>query len=149
MQLKAIPFPDSRFAGWKINGMPHEGVITLEEDTVLSAIFERTDDPMLADGVTLYWYDANGGRDYAKIALNQMFIAFEDREKWDVTTDEEYHETLQHIAQTFHLQAEIMSRNRYQMSLKTLEPLEKEQWFEVLSRLQQLTYVQWAGTNTL
>ena len=145
VHFKAIPFPDSRFAGWKINGAPHEGVITLEEDTVLSAIFERTEDPMLTDGVTVYWYDGNGGRVYARIALDYAFITFEDREKWDVTTDEEEHEAIQKIAQTFHPHAEIIGQTPYNITLKSPKTLDKEQWFDRLMALQELKAVLWAG----
>ncbi|GAK58390.1 hypothetical protein U27_05364 [Candidatus Vecturithrix granuli] len=146
VHLKAIPFPNARFVAWKVNGQLHEGVITIEGDTVVSAIFERTiEDPMLADGITLYWYGAYGGKNYAKIALNEMFISFQDRETWNVTTEEEYQAIIKTIAHTFHPQAEIVGQTPYQMFLKSPERLEREQWFHTVFTLLENPYIRWAG----
>ena len=144
VHLKAIPFPVSRFVGWKVDGKLHKGVLTIEEDIVVVAMFERkTEAP--SDELRLSWYTSSGGREYGLIALDEVFITFEDREQWGASTEEEYHEAIQKIARTFHPQAEITGQTHYHLSLKLPEPLEKEQWFNRLFALQELTYVRWAG----
>ncbi len=144
VHLKAIPFPNAKFVEWKIDGKAHKGVITIEKDTVVSAIFQRkTEAP--ANELRLYWYTRTGGKEYATIALDEMFISFEERETWGLTTEDEYNAAVKEIARTFHSQAEITSQTRYLMFLKSPEPLAKEQWFNTLFALQELKYVQWAG----
>ncbi len=145
IHFKALPFPDSKFSEWKVNGAPHEGVITLNEDTVISAIFERTNDPMLEDGMTVYWYDGYGGRDYATIAPDEILIKLKKLDTWGGTEEAEYQDTVEEILQTFHPQAEISKGSRTLLYLKSSELLEKEQWFKALINIQQFPQVDWAS----
>jgi hypothetical protein len=144
VQLKAIPSPSSTFVEWKVNGESHDGIITIEKDTVVTAIFKlKTEVP--TDDVTVSWYDSFGGKEYATIALDEMVIFFEEREQWGVTTEEEYKAAVQQVIRTFHPEAEITAEGTLNLVLKSPEPLEKEQWFNTLFSLQEMPYVQWAG----
>jgi len=145
LQLQAVPFPDSQFARWVVNGQPHTGTITVEDDTVISAVFESGSlNPKLADGMTLYWYGSNGGHEYATIALDEMVIQLQDEAYWNSLSPEEYDTAVQQIIQVFDPQAE--NRGGYDfLWLKSQNPLEKDAWFAAVAALQQLQQVQWAG----
>ena len=145
VSVKAIAFPDSQFAGWKLNGAPHEGAITLEEDTVLSAVFERLSDPMLEDGMTVYWYDGNGGRAYAHIAPDEMLVELKEPEEWGMATEKEYQKAVKKVLQSFHPQAEISIGSRTLLYLEGPEQLKEEQFFKTLIAIQNFPYVHWVS----
>lgn len=141
VQLKAVPFSDSRFGGWLIDGEPHEGVITIEKDTVVTAIFE-----LIAglDELTVYWYNGSV-KEQATIATDEMVVFLEDREQWGATTKKEYWMAEREIVQQFHPEADITDADQTIMFLKSPVALTKEQWFSALSALKEMKYVRYAG----
>jgi hypothetical protein len=144
VQLQAIPYPDARFVEWKVDGQPQQtGTITLEKDTVVSAIFKLKDEPP-ADKLIVNWYNGDS-KESGTIALDEMVIFLKERTKWGVTTDAEYTVAIQEIIHRFHPHAEITSRGRDLLSLKSPEPLTQENWFKTLALYSELRYVKYAG----
>ncbi|GAK61315.1 hypothetical protein U27_01215 [Candidatus Vecturithrix granuli] len=105
VHLKAIPFPNARFVKWKVDGQPHAGVITIEGDTVVSALFERKAEAPQNE-LQLTWYNWNSP-EYGTIALDEMAVFLEECEKWGATSEEAYQAAIQEILQTFYPQAEL------------------------------------------
>ena len=146
VQFKAIPFPDSQFAGWTVNGESHQGVITIEKDTVVTAVFERSSaDPNLSDGITVYWYNGNGGREYATIALDEIVIQLDDTKYWDSLSDDAYQNAVQSFISRFHEQAIAKRGYPGLLLLQSPQPLDKERWFMSVAELQQIDGIRWVG----
>jgi hypothetical protein len=141
VHLKADPYPDSKFVGWLINDQPHEGVITIDQDTIVKAIFE------LKTGLDLsiYWYSGDTKK-RAKMVLDEVAVFIEPWEKWEVTTQEEFTAAAQEIAQRFHPQAVVSEQYEdYLLLVKSPVPVEKEQLSDILFSLKELKYVRQAS----
>lgn len=146
VQFKAIPFPDSQFAGWTVNGESHQEVITIEKDTVVTAAFERSSaDPNLSDGMTVYWYNGNGGREYATIVLDEIVIQLDDTKYWDSLSDDAYQNAVQSFISRFHEQAIAKRGYPGLLLLQSPQPLDKERWLMSVAELQQIDGIRWAG----
>ena len=140
VQLKAIPDVDtSIFVGWMVNGKPHEGVISIDEEDILIAARFDSKEPI--DDIFIHWYNGNR-QEWAITALDEVAIFIEPWENWEVETQEEFHAAVHEIEQRFHPQAEVIEQYEdYMMIVKSPEPVPKEQFATILDSLQKLKYV--------
>lgn len=142
VHLKARPFANSRFAGWLVDGISHEGIIRIEKDTVVTAIFERLTG---VNRLTVYWYNGNVKQE-ATIATDEMAVFLKDPEQWGANTEAEYQAAIQEILHRFHPQAKTDDDQRVTvMLLKSPEALSEEQWFTAYTSLKELEYVRDVG----
>lgn len=139
IHLKAIPYHDSRFVGWLVNGEPTEGVVTIDqEDLVVAAKFELN---TLPDDLIIHWYNGPH-QERAIMVLDEVAVFLENWENWGVTTQEEVSAAVREITQRFHPQATISAQfENYLILVKSPEPLEEETFPQVLTDLTALNAV--------
>ena len=142
VQLKAYPDDDSTFEGWLVNGEPHEGVITInQEDILVTAKFNRKTP---ADKRNLMWYNGNS-KEYATLALDEIAIfLYENPEDW-FAFKEEFAAILEDIAPLFHPQIELFQWGPLAIVLKSPEPFSQEQLPEIIEALKTHEAIRQAG----
>ncbi len=143
VHLKATPYDNSTFEGWMVNGKPHEGVITIDqEDILITARFELESTP---DELEVMWYNGST-KQRAGMVLDELAVFIEPWEKWDVSTQDDFNAAIQEITEIFHPQAEVIEQYEdYMMILKSPEPVPKDQLLQILDLLKELKYVRQAG----
>ncbi|PID56416.1 hypothetical protein CSB45_11195 [candidate division KSB3 bacterium] len=85
LHLKASPDPHSTFLGWRVNGEPHEGMLVVEQDTTVTAIFESTLPPDMLE--RRYYYYEGKTKEFVYLSLDEIDVFFDD-DWWP--TDEEW-----------------------------------------------------------
>ena len=125
VHLKAEPYSGSRFVGWRVNGLPHQGVITITGNTLVQAIFESN---VPEKPHTIFWYNSKRLK-RAILALDEVAIFFDQKKllQLPVQTKEEAFAILQDIARQFDPDAEILVYDPIGMLLKLPAPLTEEQ----------------------
>ena len=146
--LKANPSSDSRFLGRQIDGKPyHAGlaaILTIDHDLVVTAIFEQRTE---CDDFTVYWYNGSVKQE-AMIAPDEMVVFLKDRKEW---RDADIHAVIDEICKRFHPDAEVSNptditeRGGTLMILKCPQPLELKRWFNALTSLKEIEFVEFAG----
>ncbi len=139
VQLKAIPNEHSTFVEWMVNGKPHEGIITIDEEDILIAARFELKAPF--DDLFIYWYNGNR-KGWAITVLDEVAIFIEPWENWEVATQDEFRAAVREIEQRFHPQAEVIEQYEdYMIIVKSPEPVPKEQFSTILDSLTELKYI--------
>jgi subtilisin-like proprotein convertase family protein len=138
LHLKAYPDPHSTFLGWRVNGEPHEGMLVIEQDTTVTAIFESTLSPDILE--RRYYYYEGEAKTFVYLSLDEIDVV-SHREMWWAATPEERTRMAQNMEQLFHPQADYDSLQH----LSSPEPVTKEQLLNALSSIQALPYINYAS----
>lgn len=142
VHLKAFPDDDSAFEGWMVNGKPHEGVITIDQDVILvTARFELKTPP---DELQVMWYDGNY-KEWMTMALDEIAIFPAKRRDKVFVLEGESKTAMEEVARLFHPQAEVVGLSQLEITIKSPEPVAKERLPEILAAMKQHEYVWQAG----